>query len=127
MPFFAMSVQDKGWDTAVKRWKDITSYGLEEDILDAAEETAQLLLRRIRRNAHKMGKDWGAAADRAWVERKEQTVVIMLPIESFVMEYGDEDTPPRPVVRNSIDQMGPGLSQQFNQALRIRLFGTGDI
>lgn len=114
-------------DKIIKQWRAAVGRGLKNDVLDTAEETAAYLLRRVRQNAHKAGKDWGRVADQGQVKRLASNVVLEFPGEAFDLEYGTEGVPPKPIIRQSINQMGPYLKGYFNKQIKIRLFGRGDL
>lgn len=108
---------------AVDHWQHIVGPGLEQDLLDAAEETAAHLLLEIRRDAAKAGDDWAEAADKAEIRRLSHNVVIEFPGEAHDLEYGTESKPPRAMVRANVGQMGKDLNGRFSNALGRRIFG----
>lgn len=112
---------------AVERWREIAGPGLKDDVLAAAEDTAQYYVRKMRQNAHKVGKDWGKAADAAVIQKHADNVTVALPQEAFNYEYGTEALPPRPVLRQTTTQMDRFLKGYFNKQLRLRLFGKGEL
>lgn len=122
MKFF----QVKGdFEQGVKQWRRVVAAGLEQDMLDAGKETAQHLLRKIREDAHKAGPEWEAAAEKGQVQQGREDVRLVFPAEAFDLEYGNTEKgqQPVPLVRLNVGQMRRELSQKYNTALGMRLFG----
>ena len=109
---------------AVNQWRDVASSGLDTVVLDAAEETAQFLLLKIRQDAVDSGPDWEAAAGQARVVRTDSNVALVFPPEAFDLEYGNPEKgiTPRALVRANTNQMAKANSRRFNVFLGERLF-----
>lgn len=125
MKDFISVKSDGGFKKAVAQWHDAVGAGLDSVVLDAAEETAQFLLLKIRQDAHESGPEWEDAAALAKVVRTEANVALVFPPEAFDLEYGnpEQGITPRALVRANINQMSRANGKRFSVFLGERLFG----
>jgi len=111
-----------GFEEGVKNWRRIASEGLDVDILDAAEETAQHLLFKIQQDALEAGEDWYQAALRAKVVKTGDDVRLEFPEEAFDLEYGNPEKglAPRRLFLANANQMKRENQKRFSSLLEQR-------
>lgn len=110
-------------EKANAQWKKMIGPGLEEGVLDAAAETAPELVEQIKEAAAQAGEDWVTQANKIEIKRDDDSVRLELPRASFDMEHGDEQTPPRPVVRTTVSKNWKTNSYAFTRRIGKHLEG----
>ena len=109
---------------AIDRWvRATTPEKLHGMYMEAAEESAEKVMERIRQAATAAGPDWAEAIKKATVERQGENIRLEFPKESFDLEYGTAAVPPRPVVRTTIYKHKRQINDEFDALLRRRVFG----
>lgn len=111
-----------GFEEAIRNWQRIASEGVENDILDAAEETAQDLLFKIQQDALEAGDDWYEVALQGQVVKTDSDVHLAFPQRAFDLEYGnpEEGLEPRRLVLANSNQMKRRNERTFGQNLAKR-------
>jgi hypothetical protein len=110
------------FEKGVKNWQRIASEGIEEDILAAAEETAQHLLAKIQEDSLEAGPDWYQAALQGQVVKTGSDVHLFFPEETFDLEYGNPEKglSPRRLVLANANQMRRENTKRFSNLLSQR-------
>lgn len=110
------------FEKGVDNWRRIDSEGLEIDILDAAEETAQHLLFKIQQDALEAGDDWYDAAMKGEVVKTGYDVHLAFPEDTFDLEYGNPEKglAPRRLFLANANQMERENKERFSSLLGQR-------
>jgi hypothetical protein len=118
-PFFKVT---GGFEEGVKNWGRIDSEGIEQDILAAAEETAQHLLYKIQQDALEAGDDWYQTAMQGEVIKTQADVHLAFPSQAFDLEYGNPEKglAPRRLILANANQMKRVNQQRFSSLLAQR-------
>lgn len=110
------------FEKGVKNWGRIDSEGIEEDILAAAEETAQHFLNKIQQDSMEAGDDWYDAAMQGRVVKTGSDVHLSFPQGTFDLEHGNPEKglAPRRLILANANQMRQENQSRFSNLLGQR-------